>query len=183
VPIFTVEEFNSQLNIQMKNSSNLITYLTDIFLIKSIHNSSTETYILPLYSLEDSPSKDRFESVWPVNWYGHEIRTSIKFYVPVPFAVFRQVLSKFFSLEKSVLAWKCGLVNRESGCFVLVRLDGRDRLLLEVRILNPELQFNLATKAYLLYSHFVFMDYLMEIKVLLAKTRLPIDVSLKFSLI
>ncbi len=176
MPIWTLESLRSHLSVSPKTFSNLICYLTDKCLVK--HASSLRgSYILPLYCLEESPSRERLESVWPSIWYGHEIVTTIRFYAPVPAGLLRQIMTKWLSLEKTLMAWRTGLVNREAGCFVLVRLEGEKRLIVAVRILNPECQFNVATKGYLLYSHFVFMEYLMDIKLIIASLSMPIDVS------
>lgn len=74
VPIWRLEAIRARLNIEKFDK--LIGYLSDLCLVKSISDLEN-TFIVPLYLLNEKISANQLKSLWPEQWCGHEIKTKL----------------------------------------------------------------------------------------------------------
>lgn len=97
---------------------------------------------------------------------------------PIALEGFCQLIQQFFSVEKTLTLWNYGLINKDSGCDVLVRyLENEIRL--AVRIIDHEKQLNVKNSMFDEFAKFVYMRYYIVIKSLLNKKRITYKVSLE----
>jgi hypothetical protein len=93
----------------------------------------------------------------------------------LPFGFFSSLINRYFNLDKTILSWKYGMINRDS-IFTTKICYINSSLILSVKALNPKNLFGFESKKHIHCLQYIYMEYYIYIKYLLNKYHISYDV-------
>ena len=166
-PIFDYNLFKENLEkkISKEKSPLLLDYISKLAWLKKT-KTNKNNFLIPLFQLSENPSKDLLK-LWPQTWTGFEVTEKFKVFSPIAKQGFTSIQKLFFSTKKTVIMWRNGILNHDSGCDIYVAFN--NSINLSVRIIDHGKQLNLKNTSHEEFARIIYMEYFLAIKDMLRK--------------